>query len=113
MTETVTAITILKAPADFDVYTAPGFRAAVVKAVQTGHYRIVVDLSETTDIDMTGLGVLVGALRRATAHDGWVRLAGPGESVAKCLHLTGMTKIFVIADTVEAAINHETQGATP
>jgi hypothetical protein len=29
----------------------------------------------------------------------------------KCLRLTGLTKVFVIADTVEAAINYETEGA--
>jgi anti-sigma B factor antagonist len=106
------APTVLPAPHDFDVYGAPAFREQITAEIGAGRYHLVVDLSQTTYIDTTGLGMLVGALKRARAHGGWVRLAGPRESVLKCLRLTGLTKVFQIFDTVKAAINYETEGVT-
>lgn len=111
-TISVDGVCILAAPTDLDVYTAPAFRQTHVEVVSAGRYRHVVDLSKTTYIDTTGLGVLVGALKRARAHDGWLRLAGPTEPVAKCLRITGLSRVFVVADTVDAAINYDTEGAT-
>lgn len=102
---------ILRAPANFDIYNAPAFRNAHVAAVNAGHYRQVVDLSDTVYIDTTGLGVLVGALKRALAHEGgWVRLAAPCEAVARCLRITGPNRVFEVFDTVEAALASETEG---
>jgi|SRR5882672_4322108 len=108
----IDGIRILAAPVDLDVYTVPAFRQTHVESVGTGHYRQVVDLSKTVYIDSTGLGVLVGALKRTRAHMGWVRLAGPTGHVEKQLRLSGLTKVFEIFDGVEAAINHEPEGAT-
>jgi anti-sigma B factor antagonist len=107
------SVLVLTAPAELDVYTAPKFREAVVEAVQSGTYRIVADLTGTSVIDMTGLGVLVGQLKRTTSHGGWLRLAGTRGQVTSCLRLTGLHRVFVMADTVDAAINHDNEGATP
>jgi anti-sigma B factor antagonist len=106
------SVCVLTAPAGLDVYAAPKLREDVVDAVRTGHYRIVVDLTGTAVIDPTGLGVLVGQLRRCTAHGGWLRLAGAHGQVLSALRLTGLHKAFAIADTVADAINYETEGVT-
>lgn len=104
-------VLVLTAPAEFDVYTAPVLREQVVEAVQSGAYRIVVDLSGTRVIDPTGLGVLVGQLKRTAGHGGWLRLAGAHGQVLSCLRLTALHKVFVMTDTVETAINHDSEGA--
>jgi anti-sigma B factor antagonist len=103
---------VITAPAELDVYTAPALRESVVEAVRTGHYLIVVDLTATTHLDPTGMGVLVGQLRRTTGHGGWLRLAGAHGQVLSGLRMTGLHKVFVIADTVKNAINFDTEGAT-
>lgn len=103
-------VNVVTAPAELGVYTAPRFREAVTESIQAGYYHLIVDLSGTDVIDPTGIGVLVGSLKRATSHGGWVRLAGPSEKVARHLRIVGLHKVFVIADTVEAAISHETKG---
>jgi anti-sigma B factor antagonist len=105
-------VTVLASLPKLDAYTAPRFRAAVAEAINVGYYQLIADLTNTTYIDSSGLGVLVGALKRCTAHGGWLRLAGPSEDVTRLLHGTGLDRVFDVFDTVDAAINHDTEGAT-
>jgi anti-sigma B factor antagonist len=95
-----------------DVYDAPELREAGIEAVCAGRYRIVVDLSGVTYMDSTSLGVLVGMLKRTTAHGGWVRLACLPDHARSLFHATGLYRTFVIADTVEAAIAYDTEGVS-
>lgn len=95
---------VLHAPIELDVYTAPDFREATIDTVANGFHRLVVDLSKTTFIDSTGLGVLVGAKKRCESHGGWLRLAKPQRDVRHMLWVTGLLRVFVIENDVEAAI---------
>lgn len=108
----VHGVTVLASLPELDVYTVPTFRAAVIEAVTAGHYWLVADLTATTYLDSTGLGVLVGAQKRCDSHGGWLRLAAPGEDVARLLRVCGLDRTFDVFDTVDDAINHETEGAT-
>jgi anti-sigma B factor antagonist len=105
-------VRVLTVPRDLDVYVAPRLRQAGVDATTSGHYRIVVDLSGLAHIDSTGMGVLVGMKKRAEAHGGWVRLACVPEHVGRLFRSVGLTKVFVIADTIEGAINWTAPTAT-
>jgi anti-sigma B factor antagonist len=96
----------LRAPAELDVYVAPKFRQVLVETVTTGHYRIVVDMTDVTYIDSTGLGVLVGALKRVRAHEGWLRLAAMSDQVARQFAVTGLTKVFEIFPSAADALTH-------
>jgi anti-anti-sigma factor len=49
---------------EVDLYTAPEFKQQLIDAVAEGAKHVVVDLSKTTFIDSTTLGVLVGGVRR-------------------------------------------------
>lgn len=102
-------IRVLHAPTELDVYTAPKLREASVEAVNNGFYRMVVDLSNTTDIDVTGLGVLVGVHKRAERYGGWLRLTKPaaGSAAERALRIAGLARVFVIENDVEAAIAAE------
>jgi anti-sigma B factor antagonist len=59
---------------EIDLFTAPELKSAVVSAIDAGRTRIVVDLSETTFLDSTALGVLIGALKRLRSRDGVMTL---------------------------------------
>ena len=47
-------------------------------------------------LDSTGLGVLVGGLKRVRAHDGSLRLVCTQERILKIFRITGLTKVFPI-----------------
>src|SRR5947208_12473988 len=62
--------TVLEVGGEVDVYTAPRLRERLIELVDGGAKHVVVDLSRVEFLDSTGLGVLVGALKRLRAVDG-------------------------------------------
>ena len=89
---------------EIDLFTAPELKSAVVSAIDAGRTRIVVDLTETTFLDSTALGVLIGALKRLRTQDGVMTLVNRDPNIAKTFEITGLDQIFTIADTREAAV---------
>ena len=69
-TRTVAEHTVLEVGGEVDVYTAPRLRERLVELVDGGARNVVVDLGRVDFLDSTGLGVLVGALKRLRA-GGW------------------------------------------
>ena len=49
---------------EIDLFTAPEFKQRVSAPIDAGRTRLVVDLTATTFIDSSSLGVLIGAHRR-------------------------------------------------
>jgi anti-sigma B factor antagonist len=94
---------VLVLAGEIDVATAPRLRDRLVQLVTQGPPRVVVDLQGVTFIDSMGLGALISGLKRARAHDGDLRLAGPSDHVAKVLAITRLDQAFVVADDLDAA----------
>src|SRR5256886_337135 len=95
--------TILAVRGEVDVYTAPRFRERLIELVSEGKHRIVVDLEAVDFLDSTGLGVLVGGLKRLRSHDGDMILVCTQPRILKVFEITGLTKVFSIHDSVESA----------
>ena len=49
---------------EVDLYTAPEFKQQLLEVIGQGAKEVVVDFSDTTFIDSTTLGVLVGGVKR-------------------------------------------------
>ena len=88
--------TIVAVGGEIDVYTAPKLRDKISELVATGAYDIVVDMHEVEFLDSTGLGVLVGGLKKVRAHDGSLRLVCNQDRLLKIFRITGLAKVFVI-----------------
>lgn len=83
---------------ELDVATSPGLRSEMHSLVERGAKTITVDLAGTTFIDSSGLGVLVGALKRLRESGGeTIVLAGMQDQVRKVFEITGLTTLFAIA----------------
>ena len=95
-----TGVAIIHCPEVFDVYTAPVVREVHVKLAQEGIRTTVFDLTKTRKLDSTGMGVLVGALKRMRNLGGGVVLDSPAINVRHALTVTGLTKIFHIVEPV-------------
>jgi anti-sigma B factor antagonist len=94
---------VLTVRGEVDVYTAPKFREQLIELVAQGKQRIVVDLDAVDFLDSTGLGVLVGGLKRLRSHDGDLLLVCNQSRIRKVFEITGLTKVFSIYETVDAA----------
>lgn len=88
-----------------DTYSAPDVRAALIDLINEGRYRQAVDLTAVTFVDSTGLGVIVGAAKRAVARGGRLALVVDLDGrVGKVLRITGVHKAIPHAATVEQAL---------
>ena len=96
--------TVLTVRGEVDVYTAPKLREKLVELVAQGRHMIVVDLEAVDFLDSTGLGVLVGGLKRVRSHDGDLILVCTHQRILKVFEITGLTKVFAIHDSVDAAV---------
>ncbi len=97
--------TVLEVGGEVDVYTAPKLREKLVELVGEGLYDVVVDMTTVEFLDSTGLGVLVGGLKRVRAHDGSLELVCTQERILKIFRITGLTKVFPIHDSVDDALS--------
>ena len=97
-------IEVIDVQGEIDMYTAPRLRELLIDLVSRGSYQLVVNLDKVGFLDSTGLGVLVGGLKRVRAHDGSLDLVCTQERILKIFRITGLTKVFGIHDTVDEAI---------
>jgi anti-sigma B factor antagonist len=79
---------------DIDAYTCLTLRQAVADLIDEGYFRIVINLSDVKYVDSSGLGTLVGALRRTTERNGDLVLSGASSHLRKVLNITGLDKIL-------------------
>jgi anti-sigma B factor antagonist len=95
--------TVLAVKGEIDVYSAPRLRERLVELVSEGHRQIVVDLEGVDFLDSTGLGVLVGGLKRLRTHGGDLSLVCTQPRILKVFEITGLTTVFSIATSVDEA----------
>jgi anti-sigma B factor antagonist len=96
--------TVISVTGEIDVYTAPTLRERLGHLIATGHRDLVVDLSRVEFLDSTGLGVLVGALKRTRAQHGTLCLVCTQEKILKVFRITGLTKVFGIHSSLHDAL---------
>ncbi|WP_295657675.1 STAS domain-containing protein [uncultured Nocardioides sp.] len=96
--------TVVAVGGEIDVYTAPKLRDKITELVGEGVYDLVIDLSAVEFLDSTGLGVLVGGLKKVRAHDGSLMLVCNQDRLLKIFRITGLAKVFVIHDDAASAL---------
>ncbi|MEI2711809.1 MAG: anti-sigma factor antagonist [Nocardioides sp.] len=104
------ASTIITVGGEIDVYTAPKLRDLITELVGQGRYHLVVDMSGVEFLDSTGLGVLVGGLKKVRSNNGSLHLVCSQERLLKIFRITGLAKVFQIHPTAEDALAAETVG---
>ncbi len=98
-------VAVVAIEGELDVYSAPDLRDTYVDLINEARFRQVFDLSGVTRIDSSGLGVIVGALKRARAHGGNLALVVELESsVGQALRVAGVHETIPHAPTVEGAL---------
>lgn len=88
---------------EVDVYTAPQLKEHLIQSIEGGCVDIVVNMDGVGFIDSSGLGVLVGALRRAKEQSGSIRIVCDRDNILKIFRITGLDRVFSIFDTLEQA----------
>lgn len=79
-----------------DVHSVADVRAALHDAIDAGSGDLVVDVSRVELIDLTGLGVLVGADRRAKLAGRRVVLRDAGPRLMRILRMTRLHRVLTV-----------------
>ena len=72
--------------------------------VGQGGTNVVVDFTNTTFIDSTTLGVLVGGVKRLRPNGGHLALVCSDRNITKIFEITGLDKVFPIYETRNEAV---------
>ncbi|TNM58364.1 STAS domain-containing protein [Streptomyces sp. NP160] len=106
---------VLAVSGEVDVYSAPSLKGLLVDVIdstsasrgqdgsETPTNGVVLDLSGVPFMDSAGLGVLVGAQRRAHGAGLALRLAGGSAQLHRLLAMTGLVKVLPPFADVAAA----------
>jgi anti-sigma B factor antagonist len=101
---------VVSVKGEIDLFTAPDFKQRVSAPIDAGVPKVVVDLSETTFIDSSSLGVLIGAHRRLKLHGGSLAIVCSNESIAKTFRITGLDGVFTLTGSLEDALDGDAVG---
>jgi anti-sigma B factor antagonist len=102
---------VVSVSGEVDLFTAPEFKQRVMAPIAAGADHVIVDLMETTFIDSSSLGALIGAHRRLKARGGRLIVACDREAIVKTFRITGLDGVFRLVDSVEAALNGRAEAA--
>lgn len=72
---------------------ATQFKTEIVKAIEEGASTLIIDFSEVEFFDSSGLGALVGVLKKI-GHRGEVVVCGLNENLTHIFKLTRMDRVF-------------------
>jgi anti-sigma B factor antagonist len=98
---------------EVDLYTAPEFKQQLLDVIGQGAKHVVVDFSDTTFIDSTTLGVLVGGVKRLRTNGGQLSLVCSDRNITKIFEITGLDRVFTIHATRDEAVSTLTSASRP
>ena len=94
---------VLKPTGDLDVYTVGSLRDAIASILEEDKPHVVVDLDSVPFMDSSGLGALMGGVRRLREAGGDLAISCTREQHLKLFTITGFGEGVSIAPTVEEA----------
>lgn len=102
---TVADTAVVEVHGEVDVHSAPALRDSLTELLGAGgtNPTVVVDLSDVSFLDSTGLGTLVAGLNRAKELGGSLPLVCQQDRILKLFRITGLDSVFSIYPTVDAA----------
>lgn len=98
--------TVVHLQGEVDSVTAADLRDVLIQVLSTKpSTHLILDLSGVDFLDSTGIGVIVAAHKRVTAHGGWFTAVVTTPTVRKVLRVTGLLRAWRVTSSVEDALD--------
>ena len=102
-TEARKGVTLVVLGGELDIYTVAGFRRDL-EEIDASAGPVVVDLTDVTLLDSSGLGALVSLLNRVRAGEGRLGLICPHRRLRRVFEITGLRRAFVFGDDLDSVL---------
>lgn len=86
---------------EVDLATSPELDTAVIAAIDSGTSSVVIDLTNVSFMDSSGLGVIVRALKRCREAENDLDLVITNERVLKVFGITGLDQVIPIHASIQ------------
>jgi len=97
-------VVVINLPEKVSGEIADQLKTYIREIVAKGRYKLVMNLSNTTFMDSSGLGALVSKIAVTRANNGDVRLAHSQEYISNLLELTHLDQVMKTYPTVKDAV---------
>jgi anti-sigma B factor antagonist len=95
---------------ELDIYTASQFKKILLRSIDDGAQRVIVDLSKVSFIDSSALGVMVGGAKRLRSANGSLDIVCRNENIRRIFEITGLERILNIYSTRQQALSDTKSG---
>ncbi len=95
---------VLDVKGEVDVYTAPQFKEAVNKMVDSGEKHLLIDMSGVRYMDSSGFGTLLSVMKRLKPNGGSINLINVSGPIDRILKITRLNQVFATYASVDEAI---------
>jgi anti-sigma B factor antagonist len=89
-----------------DAAVAAPIQQALANLVREGHTRLLIDLTDVSFIDSTGLGILLHTVKKLRRRRGRLAVACPDPTMRQLFELVGHNLLFPVDETVDQALHH-------
>ena len=96
-------VPVLDLSGEVDAYTSARFREALLDLVDNGSASVIISMENVEYIDSSGLGALVGGLKRVSERSGKIVLVCNNPQIRKVFEITGLEKVFPLYDSEDDA----------
>lgn len=97
-------VAVVALAGEIDLYTCPEFKQELLRVIADGATLIVVDLTKTTFIDSTALGVIIRGVERLKQRDGRLVVVCADPNIVKIFEVTGLNRIFSVHGSRDEAL---------
>jgi anti-sigma B factor antagonist len=111
---TTLGATVFAVNGELDIYTAPELKERLASLIEGGTHQLILDLEGLEFLDSTGLGALLGALKKIRSHDGYIDIVCTQRRILRIFKITSLDKVFGIYDSASDALaSHKNENGQP
>ncbi len=88
----------VKITGEVDIYTSDKMKETLNEMVEEKKSEIQIDCKELSYIDSSGLGVLIGILKKLKEEDKDLVVLNARSNILKLLSITGLDKVFIVKE---------------
>ena len=97
-------VPVIELNGEVDAYTSARFRETMIELIENGAASLIISMDRVDYIDSSGLGALVGGLKRASERQGRIVIVCSNPQVKKVFEITGLERVFSLYALEEDAV---------